>query len=500
MKRLFSSALCVLVALCAAYGQDKVTAFDKYVETARQEWNVPGLSVVVVHDGKVVMSKGYGVKEINKNEPVDAQTLFGAMSTTKAMTAAAMGMLVDEGKISWDDKVVKHLPDFRVGDPYITADLRVRDLFTHNAGLGNADFLWAWTPELSSAEIVRRMQYAIPAYPLRGGYTYQNVMYLVAGQVIEKVSGMPWNKFVTDRVFAPLGMTNTFANYERSRNYQNRSSAHFDVKGKITMIPEMVADSIGPAGAVWSTSDDIGKWLTFMLGDGTWNGKLLLKPATMQAILRPQVIVTPGQFYPTVALTKPHWTTYGFGWFQHDYRGEMVEFHTGSLDGRTAIIGMLRDKKLGVYIFGNLDHAELRHALMYKVFDLFGFGDDSRDWSKEMKAMYDRIKADAKKQEEAIKSKRAVNTKPSLALANYAGKYGDPFHGTMEVKFAGSGLRLMVTKDLTADLGHWHYDTFLATWNKAWWDESLVSFKLNAMTGDVESLELDGVSLRRLPN
>lgn len=497
MKRL--TLLCVLIVSIGslALGQSSVETFDKYVDAARQAWNVPGLSIVVVQDGKVLLSKGYGSREFGKEAKVDAETLFGAMSTTKAMTAVTMGMLVDEGKVSWDDKVQKHLPDFRVADPYVTNELKIRDLFTHNAGLGNADFLWTWTPDLTANEIVRRMQFAKQAYSFRGGYTYQNIMYLVAGQVIEKVSGMSWERFVTERLFAPLGMKNTFPNYETSRNYQNRSIAHVELDGNIRAIPESLADPIAPAGSVWSTSDDIGKWVNFMLGNTTVNGKQLLKSATFQAILRPQIIVPPGQFYPTVALTKPHWTTYGFGWFQHDYRGEMVAFHTGSLAGRTAIIGMIPDKKLGVYVFGNLDHAEVRHALMYKVFDVFGFGDNSRDWSAETKALYDGIAADDEKRAAAARSKRLANTRPSLPLAAYAGKYSDPFYGTMNVSIADAKLRLTVSTESTAELNHWHVDTFEATWNKAWRGKSLVTFQLNPQTGEVDSMIVGGAVLKR---
>jgi len=488
----------VFVLLTAfTFGQSKVEVFDKYVEAARQQWNVPGLSITVVQDGTVVVSKGYGVRELGKNDKVDTETLFGCMSTTKAMTSVALGMLVDEGRVNWDDKVTKYLPSFRIADPYVTNELRVRDLLTHNTGLGNADFLWAWTPELSSGEVVRRMQYAPQAYSLRSGFIYQNIMYLVAGQVIEKASGMPWERFVNERIFVPLGMKNTFPNYEYSRKYQNRSTAHFEIKGKIQPIPEDVADPIAPAGAVWSTSDDIGKWLNFMLGNTTVNGKELLKPATYKEILKPQVIVPAGGFYPTIALTKPHWMTYGFGWFQHDYRGFMVDFHTGSLDGRTAIIGMIPDKKLGVYIFGNLDHAEVRHALMYKVFDLFGFDDNSRDWSTEMKGLYDGLKANGAKETEAVKAKRVLNTKPSLPLSAYIGKYSDPFFGSMEVVEAKGKLRLIVTKELSADLDHWQFDTFQSTWNKAWWDSGLITFQVSPVSADIESVNVDGAVLKR---
>ncbi len=421
------------------------------------------------------------------------------MSTTKAMTAVALGMLVDEGKVNWDDKVLKYLPDFRVGDPYVTNELRVRDLLTHNTGVGNADFLWAWTPEITSAEVVTRMQYARQAYSLRGGFIYQNIMYLVAGKVIEKASGMSWERFVSERIFTPLGMKNTFPNYEYSRNYPNRSAAHFEIKGNITAIPEDVADPIAPAGAVWSTSDDIAKWVSFMLGNTTVNGKQLLREATYNEMLKPQVIVPGPEFYPTIKLTKPHWMTYGFGWFQHDYRGEMVNFHTGSLDGRTAIIGLIPDKKLGVYIFGNLDHAEMRHALMYKVFDLFGFDDNSRDWSTEFKTLYDGIKTNSAKQIDLIKAKRVMNTQPSLPLTAYAGKYSDPFYGSMDVQLVNGKLKLFISKNLSADLDSWQFDSFQATWSKRWWDPELVKFEVSAFSADVLSINVGGASLKKEP-
>lgn len=497
MKRINVTLLFILLAASVLFGQSNIESFDKYVDAARQEWKVPGLSIVVVQNGKVLLSKGYGVRELGKDAKVDTETLFGCMSTTKAMTAVAMGMLVDEGKVNWDDKVTKYLPYFRVDDRYVTGDLRVRDLLTHNSGIGNADFLWGWTPELSSDEVVRRMQYAKQEYPLRGGFIYQNIMYLVAGQVIEKASGMKWERFVNERIFVPLGMKNTFPNYEYSKKYQNRSTAHFEIKGKIAPIPEDVADPIAPAGAVWSTSDDIGKWVNFMLGNTTVNGKQLLKPETYKELFKPQVIVPQSGFYPTTALTKPHWMTYGFGWFQHDYRGEMVDFHTGSLDGRTAIIGLIPDKKLGVYIFGNLDHAEVRHALMYKVFDVFAFGDNGRDWSKEAKTLYDGLKAKSAKEDDAAKAKRVQNTKPSLPLTAYVGKYSDPFYGSMEVTLVDGKLRLTVTKDVNAVLDHWQFDTFQAAWNKAWWDESVVTFQISAVSADVESVGVDGAVLKR---
>ena len=497
MRRLFIFLFLIIGLSSTVLGQGNVEALDRYIESARVGWNVPGMSVVVVHDGKVLLSKGYGLRELGKTDPVDTQTLFGVMSTTKAMTAVAMGLLVDEGKVAWSDKVTKHLPDFRIGDPYITQELEVRDLFTHNSGLASTDFLWARTPELAADEAVRRMQYAKPAYSFRGGFAYHNSMYLVAGKVIEKVSGMPWERFMNERVFGPLGMKNTHPTLSSAMKQSNRSSAHFEIKGKINVIPEMPIDSVAPAGSVWSNADDIAKWMAYLLSGRTADGKDLLKPATLDEMFKPQVIL-PSRFYPTFRLIQPKWTTYGLGWFQHDYRSEKVELHTGSIAGRTAIVGLLRDKKLGVYVFGNLDHAEARHAIVYKTFDLFAFNDPAgRDWNAEFKKLYDDLRVEGEKQTAAQLAKRLPDTKPSLPLSGYVGKYSDPFYGSVEVQLVDGHLRVIAAKELTADLVHRHVDTFNAVWNPAWRGESLITFQLNPMSGEVTSVTASGQTFRK---
>ena len=497
MKSLLLITLITIAAFLPATGQTEIDLLDSYVESARKDWNVPGMSVVVVKDGKVVLSKGYGVRELGKTDPVDSQTLFGVMSTTKAMTAVAMGLLIDEGKVSWRDKVIKHLPDFRIGDPYITQELEIRDLFTHNSGLASTDFLWARTPELPADEAVRRMQYAKPAYSLRGGFQYHNSMYLVAGKVIEKVSGMAWERFMTERVFRPLGMISTHPTLAAAMNHANRTSAHYTIKKNIEVIPEMPIDSVAPAGAVWSNADDAAKWMTYLITGKTSDGKDLLKQATLEEVFRPQVIL-PSNFYPTFSLLKPKWTTYGLGWFQHDYRGEKVDMHTGSIDGRTALVGLLRDKKIGIYVLGNLDHEEARHGIIYKAFDLLAFSDtNGRDWNREFKKMYDNMASEGEQVLATLMSKRLPDTKPSLPLSAYVGTYTDPLYGTVEVKLVEGRLIIIASKDLTAELRHRHVDTFMAMWNKRWWSEGIVTFQLSPMTGDVVSLSSSGQTFRR---
>ena len=445
--------------LNAQVSENELHNLDQYIEKAIQQWEVPGLAISIVKDDKAIFSKAYGVQELGKEKPVDEQTIFAICSTTKAMTAAAMGMLVDEGKVKWEDRVVNHMPEFQLYDPYVTKELRVKDLFTHNTGLGNADFLW-YTLQLPPKEILNRMRMAKPAYPFRGGYTYQNIMYLAAGQLIEKISGKPWEQFIKDRIFKPLEMKHSFPTKEASIIYKNRSVPHHYINGKISSIPDASADRIAPAGAIWSSIEDMTKWLRFVLNEAKVDGKRLLSQKTYAEWLKPQVIVPPHQFYPTTALTKPHWTTYALGWFQHDYNGRFVSFHTGSLQGTIAIIGIIPDENLGVYVLGNLDHAELRHALMYKVFDFFGKEKTERDWSTEVLELYTGIKERSQKQQETLLAERMKNTNPSQPIEAYIGNYFDPYLGKIKITLSDGRLILNGGANLSMTLEHWHYDTF----------------------------------------
>ncbi|HMQ04801.1 MAG TPA: serine hydrolase [Pyrinomonadaceae bacterium] len=504
MNKTFTSLLLISTALAFVFtanaqtAQTRVDELDRYIEDARRTWDIPGISVAVVQDGKVLLSKGYGVRELGKPDKADNQTLFGAMSTTKAMTAVAMGLLVDEGKIKWDDNVVDHLPWFRVNDPYITSQLKVRDLFTHNAGMPNTDILWAWAFDYSADEILRRMQYVSPAYSFRSGFVYQNVMYVVAGKIIEKASGMTWERFMMERVFGPLGMKNTFATIRGGLNYQNRSSAHYKIDGKIEVITDTYADEIGPAGSAWSTSDDMAIWMNFLMNNHRVNGLPFISQPILNEIFRPQVMTTPAA-YPTYSILKPNWTTYGLGWFQHDYRGLKADIHTGSLAGRTAIVGLLRDKKVGVYVFGNINQTQLRHALVYKVFDVFGFDDPKgRDWSVEFKKMYDELEANAEKQANTQLSANLKDTKPSRPLSAYAGRYRDDLVGEIEIRFANEKLRMMINGKPVGDLEHRQVDSFNVRWDQRWRGISIITFNLSPANGNVTGVQVAGRTMSRV--
>jgi len=436
------------------------TELDVFIARGMNDWKIPGLSIVVVKDGSAVYEKGFGVRRLGSPAPVDSQTLFGMMSTTKAMTALAVAMLVDEGKVKWDDPVAKHLPWLQLPDPYLTAHVTVRDALRHSSGLANTDLLWD-REDLTTREILERMKLAPTLDSLRSGWEYQNVMYQAAGEVVAAASGMPWEEFISRRILAPLGMTRSYATYEHAAALKdaNTSAPHFEIDGKVRVIEEVAVDSVPAAGSVWTTAHDAGKWLAFWLEGGQYGGKRLVSEANFRELLAPQFVTPPS--YPTNDLVGSHWSTYGLGWFQQDYRGRFVAMHTGSMDGRTAMAGLVPDLKLGVFIFGNLDHAEFRHALLWKVIDLWT-GAPSRDWNAECLKLYGEINAKATQAKAEREAKRVKDTKPSHALESYAGSYSHPTWGPLTVKFENGSLvlRFGPSPRNTGTLEHWHYDTF----------------------------------------
>lgn len=485
-----------LSSAALAQGDIRVRELDAYVTRAVKDWGAQGLAISVVKDGRVVFAKGYGGLERGKPAPVDTQTLFAIGSTTKAMTVAALAMLVDEGKVRWDDPVIKHLPGFQLYDPYLTREVTVRDLITHRAGLPNADFLWGFN-DLSSDEIIRRVRYVRPAYSLRSGFIYQNIMYAVAGEVIEAASGKSWADFLRTRIFQPLGMTRTVATLAEAMRSPNVAAPHEIVNDSVMAIRNRFVDPVAPAGSVWSSVADMAKWMRFLLDSGRFEGKTLLKPGTFAEIVKPQTTVPPAQFYPSAQLTRPHWVTYGFGFFQQDYSGRKIDFHTGSIDGMVAIIGLMLDERLGVYVLANLDHVEVRHALMFKTFDVFT-GAPTRDWSAELKALYDSTGREAAARQRAAEARRIANTKPSLRLEQYAGTYSDSLYGTRKVTFENGVLRLRYSPTYAATLEHWQYDTFRARADDPWMGSGLVTFVIGA-NGLPSRLEAGAVQFRRVP-
>lgn len=470
-----------------------MAAFDRYVARAARDWKVPGLAIAVVKDDSLVFAKGYGVIELGKPAAVNEHTRFAIGSTTKAMTVAALAMLADEGKLSFDDLVIDHLPDFRLYDPYVTRELTIRDLLTHRTGLPGTDMLWVFD-SYPTSELIRRVRYVKPVTSFRSHWEYQNVMYAVAGAIVEQASGMSWEDFLRKRIFTPLGMTETIPLVAELPGKPNVAIPHAELNDTVKVVPVRTTDPVASAGSVWSSVHDMSIWMRFMLDSGRVGTRRLIKPETFREIVAPEIRAPPDE-YPATELAQPRIFTYALGWFVEDYQGETVWMHTGSIDGMSAIIGLLPGRRTGVYVLANLDHAELRHALMYRVFDMYE-GNAPRDWSSELHTLYANLDKQASEAQARRDSARARNTHPSLPLQSYAGSYTDSTYGNVDISFTGGTLRFRFVKGDAQPLEHLEYETFKAKADSPADPSPVVTFVPDG-SGGVSALRVFGQTFKR---
>jgi len=485
-SRIVSTCVLLLAGAASLEGQPQpkpdLAGLDRYVAQASRDWRVPGLAIAVVQGDSVVLAKGYGVLDLTKPAPVTEHTRFAIGSTTKAMTAAALGMLVDDGKLRWDDRVIDHLPDFRLYDPYATRELTVRDLLLHRSGLPGTDLLWV-RADLTLAEMMRRLRFVQPTSSFRSQWNYQNVVYAIGGALIAKVSGMAWEDFIRARIFAPLGMTESEPLVAGIESRPNVVTPHGQSGDSIRAVPIRTTDPVAAAGSVWSSVSDMARWMRFILDSGRVGTRRLLTPATFSELVTPQIRASAAT-YPALTLVRPHIFGYGLGWFVQDYRGETVWMHTGSINGLSAIVGLLPDRRVGVVVLANLDHAELRHALMYKVFDLYA-GNPERDWSADMRRLFA-----PRGTPSAVAQRPATSSPPSLPLERYAGSYADSTYGSVEVTHADGALSARFGNEDLGKLVPWEYDSFRGT------GSTTVTFQPDG-AGRIASLRAFGITFRR---
>jgi len=470
---------------------------DRWIAQAVRTWEVPGLAVAVVHGDSMVFAKGYGVRALGSNQPVTTRTLFANASTTKAFTALGVGMMIDEGKLAWSDRVVDRLPDLQLHDPYPARELTLRDLLSHRVGFGDPGFLW-YGQETPASEIFRRVRFVVPESSFRSSYAYNNVTFAAGGVIAGRAYGAGWDALIRDRILGPLRMTATVTEGQYLPAGGDLALPHDLVHDTLQVIPGVgsLVDGIAPAGAMYSNVEDMARWLRFLLAGGRVGDSALVSPATFAQFFQPQTIIPTSSFYPTASRTRPHFTAYGMGWFLQDYRGEFVAFHTGSIDGYVAIVGLLPERDVGVVVFANRDHAELRHAIMWEVFDAY-LGAPERDWSVEFKAMYDSLDARRAAARAEREAERVRDTHPSLALDRYAGTYTDSAFGAVTVGMADGDLTFTQSAFLTGTLEHWSYDTFVVRWNHGWLRPTPVTFTIGP-DGVVTGVEMEGVALGRV--
>ncbi|MGI9067903.1 MAG: serine hydrolase [Pyrinomonadaceae bacterium] len=480
--------LFVLVAFLPAYAQEApLNGFDDYVNKALREWEVPGLAIAIIKDDRIVLAKGYGVRKLGDPTPVSERTLFAIGSSSKAFTAAAIAMLVDEGKLKWDDPVTKYLPGFELYDPYVTRELTVRDLLSHRSGLERGDFLW-YGSEYDRDEILRRARYLKPTWSLRSTFGYQNLMFLAAGQLIAKVSGKSWDDFIRQRMFTPLSMTASSTSIKDLKDADNVSSPHAKVEEKIEVIPWRNIDNIAPAGSINSSVVDMAQWVRLQLAQGDYQKQRLISSGAAKEMHTSQTVM---RVEPPFSLFYPeaHFLNYGLGWFLHDYRGRKVVEHGGAIDGMRAQVAMIPEEKLGLVILTNMGGTLLPLPLMYRIFDAY-LGAQQRDWSADMLKTIKGFEEQGKAAEKKAEAEQVKDTRPSLALAQYAGTYKNDLYGEVKITHENGKLGVRFGPSFTSGLEHWHYDTFQAKFVAAGGAKAFITFALNAQ-GKVETLTIN---------
>jgi CubicO group peptidase (beta-lactamase class C family) len=474
VTRAWRIAACAVAAILAVSGIPTVLSaqdtpaglppdLDALVTRTMETFEVPGLALAIVRDGRVLAARGYGVRELGLPAPVDARTRFGIASNTKAFTATALALLVEEGKLEWDQPVIESLPWFRMWDPWVTREITVRDLLVHRSGLGlgQGDLL-GWPPsDRTREEIVRAIRWLEPKTSFRSAYAYDNVLYHVAALVIEAASGQTWEVFVRTRIVEPLGMADTRVSRASTREPGNVARPHARVEGALRPVRPFDATNTNASGGINASAADMAKWMLVQLDSGqVAGGGRLYTPATTRELWE---IVTPIPRRPPPPELAPlasGFNGYGLGFFVRDYRGRKMVTHTGSLPGYVSRVTLIPDLRLGVAVLTNAEAGEAYEAITHHVLDR-ALGAPPFDW---LAAHADRAATGGGTLEPYVPRDPAAP--PSLPLAHYASVYSDPWYGDVPVTLEEGRLvmRFSRTPVLVGDLEPWRHDTFLVRW------------------------------------
>lgn len=496
--RVVGLILILLLGANFVFAQDApLQGFDDYVNKAIKDWEVPGVAIAVVKDDKIVFAKGYGVRELGKSDPVTANTIFAIGSSSKAFTAAALAMLVDEGKLKWNDPATKYLPDFQLYDSYATREATVSDLLSHRVGLERGDRLW-YATAYDRNEVLRRVRFLKPSSSFRSKFGYQNIMFLAAGQIIPSVTGKSWDDFLRERIFTPLGMNSTTTSISTFKDVKDLAAPHVKIGDKIKPVPYRFIDNIGPAGSINSNATDMAQWLRLQLNNGKFQDKQLISQTNIKEMHAPHTIIPLEGLYTSI-YSEAHFLDYGMGWFLSDYRGRKMVEHGGAIDGMRAAVSMIPEEKIGVVVLGNMNGSILPQMLANRVFDMYLAPGKEKDWSGDLLKTMKAAEAQAKTAADKIEASRVKNTSPSLALEKYAGDYTDEMYGDAKITFENGALKATFGPYFNGTLEHWHYDTFRVTWKDEVEGQSFVNFKLNSQ-GKVETMSIEGLAdFKRAP-
>jgi len=481
--------------------------FGAYVDSARKTFDVPGIAVAIVKDGKVVMEQGFGLREIGKQDKVDAHTLFAIASNTKAFTAAALQQLAEAGKLKMDDRVIDHLPWFRMSDPYVTHEMRIRDLLAHRSGLslGAGDLLY-WPPtSYTTKEVVEHLRYVPIKNGFRSGYAYDNILFSVATLVIEQASGQSYADYVRTHLFQPVGMDESLIDKTYLKPGMDVAMGHARANFKdLEPVPPMAWLNDPGAGGIYASVHDLAKWMNVQLAGGVLPGpgkdgkpaRLFSEDSQQQmwSMLTPITIKQPP--IPELAPLTPHFYGYGESWFLSDYRNQRLVWHTGGWPGMVSRITLLPELHLGVVVLTNQESGAAFNAVTYRVLDAYLNLTQKTDWV----AVYDKAVKQAESKADGSfathEKARDKNGKPSLPLAQYAGTYRDPWYGDVIISNEGGKLRLRFSKtaQLIGTLSPWQHDTFTVRWDdRALNADAFISFSLD-MDGHIREARMEPIS------
>lgn len=441
-------------------------SLDAYIRRGMADWQIPGLAIAIVKDGKVVVSKGYGVREVGRPEPVDENTLFLIASNTKLFTGTALAKLDEEKKLSLNDRVTNYLPDYQLYDPTATQLVTIRDLLCHRLGTKTfqGDFTF-WDTNLSRAEVVRRMRLLKPPGQFRQDYGYCNSAFVTAGEIIPKVTGQSWEQYVADNLVKPLGMTNTYmltAGAETRPNIARPYTTNFTLDGKPVRLPYDQVDNLAPAGSMVSCVKDLSKWLLMQLDSGRFDGKRVLPWSVLQKTRDANTILGSRKS----GVLPRHFQAYGLGTIMSDHNGRQVYAHTGGAFGFVTNTCFVPEEKLAVTILTNQDNQSFFEALRYQILDAYL----SVPYADRSRFFLNITRPETQKQQQELKAmteRVAKKNKPTLPLSAYAGTYRNDLYGTITITPKGDGLTISFEHhpNLTAQLDYMDSDTFRLTYS-----------------------------------
>ena len=458
--------------------QDKLEKIDSTIQHAMKDWKIPGFAVAIVKNDSVIFAKGYGVRDLRTNEPVDENTLFMIASCSKAFTTAALAALADRGKINWDDHVTDYLPSFQMYDTWVTKEITIRDLVTHRSGLAtfSGDILWLGST-YNSEEVIRRARFLKPASSFRSKYGYQNIMFSAAGSIIAAVTDTSWSDFIKTHFFKPLGMNRSVTSISEMKASGNYAQPHKITGDDVKSYKDFYSiETVAPAGAINSSVSDMAQWIRLQLKKGTYGGRQIFSERQSNEMWSNQTAIEN--------------LNYGLGWFIRYWNGKKLINHGGGMPGMISDVSILPEENLGCVILSNAETGMVAAIRNYILETLIN--KEPKDWNKIMLDNWRKREEGFEKENKRREEVRVQNTNPSLPLEKYCGTYEDKMYGKAEVSLKDGELFLQFLPSLTfrGTLKHYHYDTFYIDWEEEFLTRGWIKFDMD-FNAEIKKLTIE---------